>query len=394
VRLAWSLAIGLLRRRGTSLLRTSAVAALAAVALGVAALVVVVALMSGYREALRRGILAGGGHVVAMFANGLPARQAAVLEPKVSALAGVASVGEVLYLPAMLFDQGGEDTEVVTLKATTLTPSFAPLPPASRSGPLPVAIGRGLASRLRAKRGASLALQVYVGGSFPEVLAVRVTDVFRTGLADLDDRWVSTRLSDLAARLGGVDANGLEVRLVDPDASEEMRARVETVCGPKALVTTWQESNSNLFAALRWQKLSLGVLLSLVVGVGAFEVASALVVLVTEKRRQLGILLALGAEPRLLRRVMLAAGGSLGVLGVAGGLVLGVCLAGLLTALGVPHFSPDIAAIYMVDSIPMHVQLGDLFLIVAVGLVEVALAALLPARRVGRWEPLEVFRWV
>ncbi len=101
-------------------------------------------------------------------------------------------------------------------------------------------------------------------------------------------------------------------------------------------------------------------MLSLVLGVGAFEVASALVVLVTEKRREFGVLLAIGGPPRLVRRTLLLAGGALGAAGVAVGIGLGVAIVLVLTALGVPHFPPDIASIYMVDTIPLRLLPGDL----------------------------------
>jgi len=221
-----------------------------------------------------------------------------------------------------------------------------------------------------------------------------VTKVFHSGLAELDDRWVTVRLADLAARVAAARANGVEIELHDAGAVGRLREAVERAAGRTALVTTWQETNRNLFAALRWQKLSLAVLLSLVVGVGAFEVASALVVLVTEKRRQLGILVALGGQPRLLRATVLAAAGALGLTGVLAGILAGVAAARVLTILGIPSFPPDIAAIYMVDRISFIVEWRDLALVVALGVAEVLAAALLPARRVARWQPAEVLRWV
>jgi len=136
------------------------------------------------------------------------------------------------------------------------------------------------------------------------------------------------------------------------------------------------------------------VVLSLVLGVGAFEVASALVVLVTEKRREFGVLLALGGQPRLLRRTLLMAGGALGAAGVLAGMLLGVTLVLLLGFLGVPRFPPDIASIYMVETIPLRLLPGDLAVVLALSLVEVLLAALLPAHRASRREPVEVLRWV
>jgi len=117
-------------------------------------------------------------------------------------------------------------------------------------------------------------------------------------------------------------------------------------------------------------------------------------VLVTEKRRQLGILVALGGEPRLLRATVLAAAGALGLAGVLTGIIAGVGAAALLTALRIPSFPPEIATIYMVDRIEFIVEWGDLALVITLGVIEVLVAALLPARRVARWQPAEVLRWV
>ena len=385
----------MLQRRGTSLLRTSALAALAAVALGVASLVIVLALMNGYSRALQSGILSGGGHLVAMYPAGLSAAETTEVAARVSAVGGVKAVGEVLYLPALLFTRAdGAGGEVVTLKASGLAGAFAPAGVAGESGPLSVAVGAGLARRLEIGEGDPVSVQVMISTRAPQIVLGRVSRVFHSGLAELDDRWVTVRLADLAARVAAARANGVEVELHDAGAAGRLRDAVERAAGRSALVTTWQETNRNLFAALRWQKLSLGVLLSLVVGVGAFEVASALVVLVTEKRRQLGILVALGGQPRLLRATVLAAAGALGLTGVLVGIVVGVAAAKILTMLGVPSFPPDIAAIYMVDRIRFVVEWRDLAFVVALGVAEVLVAALLPARRVARWQPAEVLRWV
>lgn len=393
--LSISLAARLLQRRGTSLLRTSAVAALAAVALGVASLVVVLALMNGYSQALENGILAGGGHLVAMYPSGLTAADADGARTRITAVQGVKAVGEVLYLPALLLGRGGADAgEVVTLKATGLPGPFAPPGEDAPAGPLPVAIGSGLARRLALAIGDRVAVQVMTAAQAPRVVQGVVSRVFHSGLAELDDHWVTARLSDLSGRVAEIRANGVEIALADPGSAGRRRDAIERAAGRTALVTTWQETNRNLFAALRWQKLSLAVLLSLVVGVGAFEVASALVVMVTEKRRQLGILVALGGEPALLRGTVLAAAGALGLAGVAAGIAAGTGIAAVLTALGVPSFPPDIAAIYMVDRIRFVVTWPDIALVVALGVVEVLVAALLPARRVARWQPAEVLRWV
>jgi lipoprotein-releasing system permease protein len=393
VQLAWFLAGRLLRRRGTALLRTSALAALLAVALGAASLVVVLALMSGYTGALRSGVLAAGGHLVALLPPGLSHEEAVRAEGRVAAVPGVAGVGEVVYLPGMLFPRDGGQAELVSVRAASRPAPFVRLPATGTNGPLEVALGRGVARRLAVTTGETLTLQV-VGGGTPRAVAVRVGQVFSTGFAELDERFVVTDLEALRRRVPSLAGGGLEIWLSDPDRANSLRDRVEQACGKGALVATWEERNRNLFAALRWQKISLGLVLSLVLGVGAFEVASALVVLVTEKRREFGVLLALGGQPRLLRRTLLVAGTALGAAGVVVGMLLGVALVLLLSFLGVPHFPPDIASIYMVDTIPLRLVPGDLAVVLALSMVEVLLAALLPARRTSRREPVEVLRWV
>lgn len=392
VRISWLLAAGLLRRRGTVLLRTSAAAAVSAVALGIASLVVVLALMTGYSEALRDGILAGSGHVVALFPSPpSPALRGAMVE-KLTRIDGVVAVGDALYLPGLLTGAAAR-SEVVQLKAADVPAPFARLA-ATDHGAVGIAVGAELARKLAVAVGDRAWLQVFAGAGGLQATAVRIDEVFQTGFAELDERWVLATLPALRGRLPGVAATALEVFVADPENAEEYRSAVDLACSGTALVTTWQESNRNLFAALRWQKLSLALVLSLVVGVGAFEVASALVVLVTEKRREIGVLLALGGEPALIRKVVVLAGWAMGAVGVGVGLVLGLLIVRFMGALGLPHFSPEIASIYMVDHIPFRVRGSDLSLVVLIGLAEVLLAAFVQAVRVARKDPAEVLRWV
>ncbi len=390
---AWFIAARLLRRRGTPLLRTSALAALLAVALGAASLVVVLALMSGYAAALRAGVLSAGGHVVVLTPPQVSASRLAASAERVAALPGVERVGTVTYLAGMLFPRDGGGAELVSVRASASPPPFVRLPEPAAAGPLVVAIGSGVARKLGAREGEVLSLQVVTAGS-PRAVPVRIGQIFATGFAELDERFVMASIDGLRGRLPSVPDGGLEVWLKDPDRAEDLRERVETACGGGAIATTWQDRNRNLFAALRWQKLSLGLVLSLVLGVGAFEVASALVVLVTEKRREFGVLLAVGSPPRLVRRTLLLAGVALGGAGVVTGVALGVLVVAALTALGVPHFSPEIASIYMVDRIPLRLLPHDLAVVLGLSMVEVVAASLMPAIRASRREPVEVLRWV
>jgi len=384
----------LLSRRGTSLLRTSALAALAAIALGVAGLVVVLALMSGYTEALRAGILSGSGHVMALPVGDPSEPRIGSLVDRIGDIGGVDRVGEVVFLPGLMLADGGERSELVQVKASAVMPPFVELGGGEPTGPLAIALGGGVARRLGAGVGTAVALQIVVRGGSPRTLPARVGAVFHTGFSELDEGWVVARLGDLRAKVPDLPAGGIEIFLRNPDAADTLADAVQAECDTQFLVTTWQQANRNLFAALRWQKLSLAVVLSLVVGVGAFEVASALVVLITEKRKEIGVLMALGGEPGLVRRTLLIAGCALGGFGVLSGLVLGVLLAAVLNALGLPRFPPEIAGIYMVDRIPFVVRPGELLLIMVLANIEVFLAALIPAARASARQPVEVLKWV
>lgn len=392
MRIAWRIAAGLLRRRGTALLRTSAVAAVSAVALGVAALVVVLGLMNGYRQALRQGILSGSGHVVALFPASPAAPERERLRQAAAGLAGVTAVGDALYLPGLLVSGSGR-SEAVQVKAARVQAPFVHLP-ATASGPLGVAVGAGLASSLGLREGQLGSVQLFLEPRGLAVVPVRVEEVFESGFAELDERWVFAPLAGLESRLPGAAPSAFEIFLADPDRAETVRRQLEATGIQGVLLTTWEESNRGLFAALRWQKLSLLLVLSLVVGVGAFEVASALVVLVTEKRRDIGVIQAMGGTPALVREVLLVAGGAMGTAGVVTGLVLGVALTLFMGWLGQPHFPREIASIYMVDRIPFLVRAADLGLVGLVGLAEVVLAAWVPAARTAAREPSEVLRWV
>ncbi len=322
---------------------------------GAASLVVVLALMSGYTAALRYGVLAPSGHLVALlppgvFGRGRGGRRG---EGRRGPGRGAGRAGRVPPRDAVP-PRGG--AELVSVRASDAPPPFVRLGGDGGRRPARVAIGRGVARRLAARdRATLLSLQVVASGSprgVPVVASGRCSrHRFRGARRELrgdQPRRPPPPCAGAAERgAGGV---GRAIRT----APRRCARPVEKACGNGAIVTTWQENNRNLFAALRWQKISLGLVLSLVLGVGAFEVASALVVLVTEKRREFGVLLALGGPPRLVRRTLMLAGGALGGAGVVAGLGLGIAVVLVLTALGVPHFPPEIASIYMVDTIPLR----------------------------------------
>lgn len=391
MRLAWFVALRFLRRRSSPLLSASSRAALVAVASGVAALVVVLSLMNGYRQALEQGILSASGHLLLLPVSG---EDVTKLSAHLASQTGVTWAGAVRFLPGLLARQPHEAGEVVTLKACDHLPPFVTLPASPEQGPLAVAVGKGLLQKLGLQPGESAFLQLAHPAGRPVYVPVRVATAFESGFAELQEGWVFCRETALRARLGELGPALVEVFLVDAEEAEDFAHKLEKDWPRPLSARVWSEVNRELFTALRWQKLTLALVLSLIVGVGAFEVASSLVVLVTEKRRELGILQAVGASGPWLRQVVLLAGMGLGTAGLLLGLLGGALLVVVGNLLGFPHFSPELAAVYMVDRIPWRLLPTDVLAVLLAGLVEVFLASGLTARPFARGEPAEILRWV
>ncbi|MDX2437393.1 MAG: FtsX-like permease family protein, partial [Acidobacteriota bacterium] len=156
--------------------------------------------------------------------------------------------------------------------------------------------------------------------------------------------------------------------------------------------TDWREMNRSLFAALRWQTLSLFVVLSLVVAVASFQVSSALVVLAIDKQRSTGMLQALGATPSSIRRILVMAGALLGGSGVAAGIILGCAASWIMTATRAIRFPPGLARVYMVDSIPLIPTPLLVAAIAGVCMVLVILASIWPAWKTSQQDPVVALR--
>ena len=172
-----------------------------------------------------------------------------------------------------------------------------------------------------------------------------------------------------------------------------MDADIRDVLGPDFLIREWSELNAELFAALRIQQLALFCVLGLIVLVSTFNVASSLVVLVRERMRDVGVLSALGLEPRQLQSVFLLFGAALGLFGTLAGVTLGALVSLVLTRYELIRFGPEVAAVYFLSSVPFRVELLDLLAIVGFTLAVMLIACWLPSRRAARVRPAVALRY-
>ncbi len=222
---------------------------------------------------------------------------------------------------------------------------------------------------------------------------LEVADTFTLAFSEFDNRWVVAPLAEVTRALPGTDVAGIEVVLADPLAVEDARQAL-ALTAPDLVFTDWREMNRPLFAALRWQTLSLFVVLSLVVAVASFQLSSALVVLTIDKRRASGMLQAIGATPARVWRVLALAGLMLGCAGVAAGIVVASIVCTALTVTRAVRFPDHLARVYLVDHVPFIVSFADLAAVAAVCLLFVCVAAAWPAWKSARRDPAELLRAV
>jgi len=420
--LAWTIAWRFLRGRRSRLLDGTARAALAATALGVTAMIVAMALMTGYREDLRRKLIEGNAPIVAQpllpVAAPLPVEKREALE----AIPGVAGVGRIAYGQGTLSAGEGGDGVEVTLRGIEARPAAEsqPAEPGPAGAPAAGARLTATAEQLAAGPdgvsgavlGAELARRLGVGErDLVRLVALgladgrprfryrtlRVTGTFAVGFAEFDAAWVLLDRALVAGAGGGrqetAGADLYEITLAEGADGTAVVAAAEEALGPDWFVADWRLANRELFTALELQQLVLFLVLGLIVLVSTFNVGSTLVVLVRDRMRDVGVLAALGLAPARLRAVFLTYGAVLGAAGVALGVVVGAGAAWVLTTFELIHFDPEVAAIYFIDSVSFRVRPSDLAAVVGFALAVNLVACAVPAWRAARVDPSAALRY-
>jgi lipoprotein-releasing system permease protein len=194
-----------------------------------------------------------------------------------------------------------------------------------------------------------------------------------------------------AQEFAGLDkgVTGVEVKLVDPfDAKRVGRAMLGTLGFPY-WARDWMEMNRNFFAALQLEKLALFVIVTIIVLVAAFAIIGHLVLLVTEKRKEIGILKAIGASNPSITTVFFTVGMTIGVVGTVAGSTVGLALIWLQNTFKLIRLAGDV---YQIDYLPMKLSTGDFGLIIGSTLALSLLATIIPARRAGALSPIDVLR--
>ncbi|MFL6197603.1 MAG: FtsX-like permease family protein [Thermoanaerobaculia bacterium] len=399
--LPWVIAWRFLRGRRSRLLDGTARAALLSTALGVTAMIIAMALMTGYREDLQGKLVRGNAAVIAYPVGGEsgplpPAKERALL-----AIPGVQKVGRVAYGQGSLSSGKRPDGLEVILRGVDpgggqLTATAKQLETTPEGIPSAV-LGKDLADKLGAKPGDVLRLVALgFGEGRPRFRfqSLRISGTFSTGFAEFDRSWVLLDRSLVERLMGGETAMDLyEFTVADPEEALRIAEAATRVLEPDFVVTDWRQLNRELFTALQLQQAVLFFVLFLIVIVSTFNVASTLVVLVRERMRDIGLLGALGLPPDRLRLVFLVYGGFLGAFGTLIGVLAGWAVCWVLTTFELIRFDPEVAAIYFINSVPFRVKPGWVLIIVGCALLATLLACFIPAWRAARVDPSSALQY-
>jgi len=381
------------------------------IALGVAALIIVLSVMNGFQKEVRDRMLAVIAHVELVDAQG-----SALADWRATAAAArrnPAVVGAAPFIAAQSLIARGEDmrgaivrgilpaeeAQVTDVARQLRDTTLAKLEP----GAWRIVLGIELARALRVREGDSVTIvapggQVTPAGVVPRLKAFTVAGTFESGHYEYDSALAMIHLDD-AARLYRLEgANGVQLRLADPQNAREVGSQLVAQMGPGLLVRDWTRTNRNWFDAVQIEKRMMAIILTLIVAVAAFNLVSTLVMTVTDKRADIAILRTLGASPRSVMGVFVVQGATSGIIGTLSGVALG-----LLVAVNIDVIVPFIerllgvsflpGSIYLISRMPSDPRMSDVVPIAVVSLVLAFVATLYPSWRASRVNPAEALRY-
>jgi lipoprotein-releasing system permease protein len=376
------------------------------VAAGVATLVIALSMNSGFRETLQDRLLGVTAHVSLTRPGTGGIADYEALATKLGATPGVRSVAPAVYQTVLMSFGGdargvvakGIDPERERRGDEALQRIIAGTLDFSRDadGIDALLVGKQLAAEWKLAPGDYVTLMSPQGrltpfGMMPRARRFKVRGVFDSGFYDYDENWCFMTLAAAQSLSGSGDrVNVLEFRLDNPERATDVAREFELTMGEQYATSTWMEENRALFRALKVEKLVTAIFIGLITFVAGLNVLVVLSMTVTDKARDVAVLLSMGARREQIRRIFLWQGIAIGATGTISGLCLGYAFAGIAGAL---HLIPLDPQVYAVPYVPFHPSVRDGLWITAVAMGISFGATLLPARAAARLMPVEILRY-
>jgi len=381
------------------------------IALGVAALIIVLSVMNGFQKEVRDRMLSVVSHIEVSAADG-----AALTDWRATASEARKNpevVGAAPFVAAQALIARGDDMRGIIVRGivpdeeATVTDLARQLKDTTLAKLVPgnwnVVLGIELARSLGVRTGDRVTLvlpggQVTPAGIVPRLRTLTVAGTFDAGHYEYDNGLALVSLDD-AAKLFRVEGpTGVQLRLKDLNSAPRVAAQLAETLGPLVVVNDWTRTNRNWFSAVQIEKRLMFIILTLIVAVAAFNLVSTLVMTVTDKRADIAILRTLGATPRSIMGIFIVQGAASGVIGTLAGVALGLVVAFNIDAI-VPaiesalHVSFLPSSVYLISRMPSDPQQGDIVPIVVISLALAFVATLYPSWRASRLQPAEALRY-
>ena len=399
-------------RRGSgrnSFISFIALTSMAGIALGVAALIVVLSVMNGFQEELRNRILAVASHIeirgVPTLIDDAAVARDAMANPRVKAAApyvlgqAMLSAGDANRGTLIRGIDPAKEGTVADIGAHMRSGSLADLEP----GEFGIVLGAEIARALGVRRGDTVVVITPQGtmtpaGTLPRLKSFRVVGVFEVGMYEFDSGLALINIEDAKKlyRLDGV--SGVRLKLDDLFNAPEVARELAGTLRVDAEIRDWTRSHANFFRAVQIEKRVMFIILTLIIAVAAFNIVSAQVMTVTDKQADIAILRTLGASPGSITAIFMIQGALIGMIGtligVIGGVVLALNVGTVLPALE-RLFNVQFLdkTVYYISELPSDLQRGDVVTIAIIALVLALVATIYPAWRAAKVNPAEALRY-
>jgi len=386
------------------------------IGLGVAALIIVLSVMNGFRKEVQDRMLSVIPHIelIAADGNALPDWRATAEQAKATPGLAAPVIGAAPFIASQaLIARGTDDlrgaivrgispndeASVTDFLAQIKNTTLARLTP----GGWGVVLGIELARQLGVREGDKVTLmlpggQVTPAGAVPRLKQLTVVGTFDAGHYEYDSTLALVHIDDAAKLFQVTGPTGVQLRLADVNKARADAYMLGQVLGPQVAVRDWTSTNRNWFSAVELEKRLMFIILTLIVAVAAFNLVSTLVMTVTDKRADIAILRTLGASPRSVMGIFMVQGALSGVIGTLAGVVFGLLVAfnvGTIVAMieAVLRVSFLPSSVYLISRMPSDPQSGDIVPIVIISLLLSFVATLYPSWRASRVQPAEALRY-
>ncbi len=393
----------LLRRQGLFAFITTLIG-VAGVSVGVAALITTLSVMNGFQTDIKDKIIGAQSHIL-VFGRMSPetyekkiaqVRQlplVAAAAPHIYGQGIITYAGQSLGLVVRGLDPE-QEKNINTLTSSVTEGSFTP--EWDKDAPPPLVLGTELADTLGLEIGDDVVLispqSISTGaGMFPKMKKFRISGLLRTGYYEFDHTIAYTLLphaSDFLGLKNGV--TGIAVKVKNINQAEKVADQIQEVAGYNYSVKTFAQMNSTLYAALKLEKTMMFIILFLIIGVASLNIASNLILLGTEKLRDIGILRAMGASPLAVRKIFMWEAMIIATLGIVLGLLLACLLCWIIATFNIVELPGDI---YYLTKVPVRMQLWDIVAVVGGSYLICFIAGLYPAVKASRVNPTDAIRY-